>query len=233
MRRLRADSTARRRPSGRSLRGTTHQAVSALAGLTYCHAATPSLQQGAATTIALIGAARLPDQLEFRYFLNGVRRLMRPFQPRRLPNGEMSEPTMLRRAWDRTVLKGGSRPSKAFVMRFHIRHRGPTHWAPTGLLAAFAVFLLAAMIVDTEPYALHIGIGFLIGYLLHPVLDAPNELPVEIWPRHETHLCWPRRLRVRSCGLADTLLAMVCVGLCVWLAVGLLPEGPLIEAGGR
>lgn len=190
--------------------------------MTFAYALHPSLEVGAAVVGGMVAAARGPDQLEFRATLNALRRILRPFKPRKVYNqpGVLTRPSMVRRGWDRVVLPHG--PSETFVERLFIPHRGPTHWMmPTGLVVAGLAWFLAAMIVQTRPVATFIALGILFGYCLHPLLDAFNHLPVQWFPRVTV---WaPRFLRVKSGGFVDALLIGACLFVTVYLAVKMAP----------
>jgi hypothetical protein len=180
-----------------------------------------SLEIGAAVTGGMVAAAKCPDQLEFRNALNAVRRRKTKRLARRLDKN----PEDVTR----------EEKEQAGIMRWHIPHRKQTHWLPTGLLVALLAGLLAGMIVQTRPLAGWIMLGVLLGYWLHPLLDAFNEKPVQLVPGHWTLFLPPDvtfklgpwhptfGLRIKSCGFVDSVFATLCLGVSVYLAVKLAP----------
>jgi membrane-bound metal-dependent hydrolase YbcI (DUF457 family) len=138
---------------------------------------------------------------------------------------------MVRRGWDRFVLPHG--PSETVVERLYIRHRGPTHWlVPTALVVAGVAWLLAAMIVQTQPVAEFVAVGVLFGYCLHPLIDLFNDWAVELAPG--VKWCMPAPLRFRAGGFMEGVLTLGCTFVVVYLAVKLAPpdwQARAMEAG--
>lgn len=215
------------------MRGTSHQASSLLLASWMAFEFHPTLQVGLAFSGGLVLAARGPDQLEFKQMLDRVRRRKIARLARRLgkPPAEVTEVEKV----------------QAGIMRWHIRHRGPTHWlVPTGVLVALLAGLLAGLFVETREVAPFFAFGVLAGYWLHPLLDLLNRRPVQLLPgvwvgpvlpewtfsRH-----WPliggRRvsLRVESCGAVDTVLCALMLVATVYFVLRLAPQDWEATAG--
>jgi membrane-bound metal-dependent hydrolase YbcI (DUF457 family) len=193
------------------VRGTSHQLASAALGMSAAYAFHPSLEIGAAVTGGMVAAAKGPDQLELRNLLDGVRAR----KTRRL---------------ERQLGRTPTEAERAGIMRWHIRHRGPTHWLRTGILVAGLAWLCSSVIVQTRPLASYIALGVLAGYWSHTLLDMFNLRPVELEKGVEAQS--PRPFRCRSGGFVDSVFATVCLGVSVYLAVKLAPTGWQARARG-
>lgn len=203
------------------MNGTGHQAANAAAGMGLVYWQRPSLSVGAALVGGMVAAARGPDQLEFRRILNGVRRHKTKRLARRLDKDPLEVTP--------------NEKVQAGIMRWHITHRGPTHWLTTGLGVALLAGLLAGSVVQTKPVAAWVGVGVMFGYWLHSVVDALTEKPVQLVPGHWTHLLPPDRtvkiwkwkrdlgLRFKAGGFVEGVLTLACVFVSVYLAVRLAP----------
>lgn len=204
---------------GRAVNGTGHQAANAAAGMGLVYWQRPTAAVGAALVGGMVAAARGPDQLEFRRILNGVRRRKTARLAKQLGKDPLKVTQEEREA--------------AGIMRWHIRHRGPTHWLVTGLAVALLAGLLAGMVVQTQPVAGWIAVGVMLGYWLHAVGDALTELPVQFMPGVWTHLS-PAPLRFKAGGFVEGVLTLACTFVVVYLAVKLAPadwQERAVEAG--
>lgn len=190
------------------MNGTGHQAANAAAGMGLVYWQRPSLSVGAALVGGMVVAARGPDQLEFRRILNGVRRRKTKRLARRLGKDPLAVTLEEREA--------------AGIMRWCIPHRKQTHWLPTGLAVSLVAGLIAGSVVQTKPVAAWIGVGVMLGYWLHPVLDALTERPVQFVPGVWTHLT-PEPLRFKAGGFVEGVLTLAFVFVSVYLAVRLAP----------
>lgn len=190
------------------MNGTGHQAANAAAGMGLVYWQRPSLSVGAALVGGMVVAARGPDQLEFRRILNGVRRRKTKRLARRLGKDALAVTLEEREA--------------AGIMRWCIPHRKQTHWLATGLGVALLAGVLAGSVVQTKPVATWVGVGVMLGYWLHALVDALTVHPVQFVPGYWTHLT-PKRLRFRAGGFVEGVLTLAFVFVSVYLAVRLAP----------